>query len=179
MDASAACTSLRRNAEGEIVQGVGGTTVTFKPLIGTDEATIDDKGRILIGKKKRDRLGEPFTIALGDVGCLVAYPEFVWQRMLGEILSHESINQGRQQYTRLVLGTADDELKFDMQGRVVVPQKLRDLAGIQDKVVLVGCGDRLEIWAKQEWEQYNANPETYGQERKEAIAKAYSQMVGK
>jgi DNA-binding transcriptional regulator/RsmH inhibitor MraZ len=55
-------------------------TTVLKPLIGTDEATIDDKGRILVGKKKRERLGEPFAIAVGEVGCLVAYPEPVWQQ---------------------------------------------------------------------------------------------------
>jgi MraZ protein len=156
---------------------LGGTGTNSKPIIGTDEATIDDKGRILVGKKKRDRLGEPFVMALGSVGCLAAYPESEWQRMLGEIRSHDSINQGREQYTRLVLGTADDELKFDSQGRVVVPQKLRELARLKDKVMLVGCGDRLEIWAKPEWEQYSEFPDSYGQKRREAIASAYAQMV--
>ena len=151
----------------------------FRPLIGTDEATIDDKGRILVGKKKRERLGETFTIALGTTGCLVAYPESVWQRMLAEIFRYDSINQGREQYTRLMLGTAEDELKFDQQGRVVVPQKLRDLAKLNDKILLIGCGDRLEIWARSEWEQYNEYPDTYGQKRREAIAKAYNQMVSR
>jgi division/cell wall cluster transcriptional repressor MraZ len=97
--------------------------------------------------------------------------------MLAEILGYASINQGREQYTRLVLGTAEDELKCDQQGRVVVPQKLRDLAKLTDKVMLVGCGDRLEIWAKTEWEQYGEHPDTYGQKRRESIEKAYSQMV--
>lgn len=156
-----------------------GAGIGFKPLIGTDEATIDDKGRILVGKKKRERLGEPFTMALGDVGCLVAYPEARWQSMVEEIMRYDAINQGRQQFTRLVLGLADDELKFDAQGRFVVPQKLRELAKIKDRVMLVGCGDRLEIWAKEEWEQYSEFPDVYGQQRREAIAKAYNQMVGR
>jgi MraZ protein len=151
----------------------------FKPLLGTDEATIDDKGRILVSKKKRDRLGETFTMALGAVGCLVAYPEERWEQIVENILSYDSINQGREQYTRLILGLADDELKFDQQGRVVIPQKLRELARLSDKVMLVGCGDRLEIWARQEWEQYNQYPDTYGQKRREAIEKAYQQMVGR
>jgi MraZ protein len=155
------------------------TVLPFKPLIGTDEATIDEKGRILIGKKKRERLGESFAMALGNVGCLVAYPEREWQRMLVEMLNYDSINQGREQYTRLILGLADDELKFDAQGRVVVPQKLRELAKLKDRVMLVGCGSRLEIWAKQEWDLYSENPDSYGQGRREAIAKAYGQMVDK
>jgi MraZ protein len=149
----------------------------FKPLIGTDEATIDDKGRILVAKKKRDRLGNKFAIALGPIGCLVAYPEAAWRKKLAEIFSGPSINQGREQFSRLVLGLAEDELKFDVQGRVVVPVDLRKLAGLKKDVVLVGCGDRLEIWDKEEWSKYNASPDAYGLERREAVEKAYDKMV--
>jgi MraZ protein len=152
----------------------------FQPLLGTDEATIDEKGRILFSKKKRERLGEHFTIALGSVGCLVAYPKSVWNSLVRNILSHDAINQGREHYTRLVLGLADDELKFDAQGRVVVPQKLRDLSQIKEKgqVLLVGCGDRVEIWSKDEYDKYQEYPDTYGQKRREALERAYRQMVG-
>ena len=148
----------------------------FKPLIGTDEATIDDKGRILVSKKKRERLGETFTLALGSLGCLVAYPEDRWDKIVQDILSYESINQGREQYTRLILGWADDELKFDQQGRFVVPQKLRELARLKEKVLLIGCGDRLEIWSKSEWEEFNTYQDSYGRQRREAIDKAQQQM---
>ena len=148
-----------------------------KLLIGTDEATIDDKGRILFSKKKRERLGESFVVALGSVGCLVAYPEAVWEQMVANILEREN-NQGREQYTRLMLGTADDELKFDAQGRVVVPQRLRELAQLKEKVLLVGCGDRVEIWARTEWEKYSDHPDTYGQQRREAIERAEAKMRG-
>ena len=150
----------------------------FKPLIGTDEAIIDSKGRILVSKKKRDRLGEPFAMAFGNLGSLVAYPEVVWRRMFDEIMQYSYINQGRQQYTRLVLGLAEDDLKFDLQGRVVVPQKLRDLAKLNKEVLIVGCGDRVEIWAKEEWDEFNRNQDSYAHKRKEAIEKAYAQMIG-
>ena len=143
-------------------------------LLGTDEATLDDKGRILVSKKKRDRLGENFTVALGTTGCLTAYPEPVWEELVDSVLRFDPTNLGRELYTRLVLGHADDELKFDAQGRVVIPAKLRELAGIKDKaqVLLVGCGDRLEIWAKEEYESYLKNPEAYGRERRDEILKA-------
>jgi MraZ protein len=151
----------------------------FKPLTLTDEATIDDKGRILISKKKRERLGEPFAIALGASGCLEAYPEWVWRRKLQDMLQHDTTNLGREQYTRLILGAADDDLRFDAQGRVVVPQKLRELANLKDKVLVVGCGDRLEIWAAAEYAKYMADPQGYGQERRTAIEEAQKRMVGR
>src|SRR5438105_15341198 len=99
-----------------------------KPLIGTDEAIIDVKGRLLLSKKKRDRLGDSFVIAVGHPGCLAAYPEPVWNQMLADIMQYESISDGRQQFTRLVLGLAEDELGCDAQGRVGILQKLRGLA---------------------------------------------------
>ena len=150
-----------------------------KPLVGTEEATIDDKGRILMGKKKRERLGRDFTIGLGALGCLVAYPQPVWQRLLTEIFSHDSTNLGRAQYSRLTLGLAEDELNFDAQGRVVVPRMLRDRAKLTDKVLLIGCGDRLEIWSKPEYEVYLRNPDGYGLEHLNAVERAQSQMVGR
>lgn len=150
-----------------------------KPLMGTDEATIDDKGRILIAKKKRERLGEPFVLAVGTVGCLTAYPQHIWDTMYAEIDRYGGINQGREHYTRLLLGTMEDDLAFDSQGRVVIPHKLRELFQLGGKVLVVGCGNRLEIWAKPEWEKYMQFPDTYGEKRREAIARAYDQMVGR
>jgi MraZ protein len=157
----------------------GAPELEFEPLLGTDESTIDSKGRILISKKKRDRLGEDFVVALGDVGCLCAYPKARWRDLVREIMQYDPINQGRQQYTRLVLGTADDDLDCDAQGRVVVPARLRKLAELENEVVIVGCGDRLEIWGKLQWAEYNKYPETYGQQRRQAIEKAYNLMVGR
>lgn len=151
---------------------------TMKPLMGTEEAIIDAKGRLLLSKKKRERLGESFVIAVGHPGCLAIYPEKVWDGMLADIMQYESINDGRQQFTRLVLGLAEDELSCDGQGRVVIPQKLRELAKLTKEVLIIGCGERAEIWAKEEWEKYNENPDTYGQQRRNAIAKALGQMKG-
>jgi MraZ protein len=156
-----------------------GMMAGFKPLIGTEEATIDDKGRILVSKKKRERLGDSFAIVFGTRGCLAAYPNVIWERMLEEILQYDSINEGREQYTRLLLGTAEDDLKFDAQNRVVVPQKMREAARLKDKVLLVGCLDRVEIWAKDEFDMFQRDPEMYGRHRREAVVGAYNAMVGR
>lgn len=147
-----------------------------KRLLGRDEATIDDKGRILFAKKKRDRLGDDFVMCLGDNGCLYAYPAEVWEALMEDVLSYDPTNQGRQTYTRLVLGTAEDELNFDGQGRAVVPRKLREMAKLRDRIVLIGCGDRLEIWDADELAAMEANPRGYCHERMESIRKAREEM---
>lgn len=148
----------------------------LKPLLGTDEATIDSKGRILISKKKRERLGSDFAMCLGDNGCLYAYPGLRWERILEEVDAADPTSPGRQTFTRLVLGTADDEFDFDEQGRVVVPQKLRAMANLEKEVILIGCGDRLEIWAKEEYAKFLEYGDSYQQERKEAIREARREM---
>jgi MraZ protein len=147
-----------------------------KPLLGTDEATIDSKGRILVSKKKRDRLGDEFAICLGDSGCLYAYPGEKWERILDEIDRCDPTHPSLQIYTRLVLGTADDELSFDDQGRVVIPQKLRSMAKLEKDVLLIGCGDRLEIWARDEWEKSELYGDEYNRERKEKLRTARREM---
>jgi MraZ protein len=157
---------------------VGEMDMDLKPLIGTDEATIDNKGRILLGKKKRDRLGDTFAMAIGELGCICAYPEARWQERLNEINRYDPINQGRQQYARLFFGYADDEMSCDAQGRVVIPGKLRDLGKLNEKVLLVGCYDHLEIWDPEEYDQYCQYPDTYGKERREAMERAYNKMKG-
>ena len=148
----------------------------FKPILGTEEATIDAKGRILVGKKRRERLGSGFAILVGPNGCLVAYPAQAWQRLVMEILQHDSTNPGLEQYSRLILGSADDELTFDGQGRVVIPSKMREQAKLRDKVLLIGCGDRMEIWAKEEFDLYNQNRGAYGRERRDDIDQARAEM---
>jgi len=156
-----------------------GFALNFKPLMGTEEATIDEKGRVLFNKKKRDRLGDNFVIAWSDIGCLEAYSERGWQQVIAEIIRADATNQGRQLYTRMKLGFAEDELKFDSQGRVVIPHKLRELGKLKDKIVLVGNLDRVDIWAKEEYDKFLEDPEGYGAERRDAINRAYMKMTGR
>jgi|GEM_PF-602870 len=140
------------------------------------DATIDDKGRILVDKKNRERLGKDFVVALMPTGCLGAYPADQWEAKVEDMLSYDSMNTGREHYTRMMLANVADELNFDAQGRFVLPTKLRNKAGLKEKIVLNGAGDRLEIWDSKEFEDYEARPWTYGIERREVIEKAYRMM---
>lgn len=150
----------------------------FKPLIGTETATIDDKGRVLISKKKRDRLGESCALVLGK-GCLILYPTPVWKQLIAEIFAVPTLNPAREAYTRLVLGMAEDDLRCDPQGRMVIPKELRERARIRDKesVLLIGCGDRIEIWAEREWEFFQRSPDDYEKSRRELFEKVYDAMA--
>ena len=150
---------------------------TLKPLIGTELANIDDKGRLLVSKKKRDRLGEKFVMLLGDSGCIFAYPNHRWKAMCDETDRHDPNNEGTKEYTRMVMGSAEDDLEFDGQGRVVVPKKLREAAKLKEKVLLVGCNSRLEIWGEEEFLRYEEDRDGYGRARRERLQNAYKEMM--
>src|SRR6476620_1175045 len=95
---------------------------------GNSDAVIDEKGRILVDKKNRDRLGKDFVAALTPTGCLALYALDMWEEQVEEMLSYDKMNQGREHYTRLMLSNVADELNFDAQGRFVLPHKLRQKA---------------------------------------------------
>jgi len=157
---------------------VGETGLDLKPLLGTDEATIDNKGRILLGKKKRDRLGDSFAMAIGELGCICIYPERRWQARLDEMELSDPMNQGRNDYARLFFGTAEDELTCDGQGRVVIPQQIRDVVKLNEKILVVGCFDHIEVWDPQEYKEYWKYEELYAKERRASLGRAYKAMKG-
>ena len=160
------------------MSAVGDTRIVLKPLLGTDEATLDSKGRILLGKKKRDRLGDSFAMAIGELGCICIYPEDRWQERLIEINNTDPMNPGRQDYARLFFAMADDDLSCDTQGRVVIPEHIRKKAHLKEKVLLVGCFDHIEVWDPQEYQEYWKYQEVYAKERRVPLNQAYSKMKG-
>lgn len=133
----------------------GGIDVS-KPLIGTDEATLDDKFRITLTTRKMQNLGSDPVMALGKNDCLVLYPRAVWSLLIQEVMSAPTMHPGREAFTRCFLSTASDVTTFDQQNRFVIPADLRTLSKIDKgtKVKIAGCGDRIEIWAEEKWEAY-------------------------
>lgn len=147
-----------------------------KPLLGTEEASIDDKGRVILAKKKRERLGATFTMAIGQKGCIVIYPTPVWEKILSSVQQYDVLDTGREDFARQLAGSAEDELECDVQGRVVIPARMRKQAHINDKVYVIGAIDRIEIWAIKEHEKYVADPEGYEASRVKAIDSAKKAM---
>lgn len=135
----------------------------------------------MVSRKNRERLGETFAMAINARGVLVAYPQEVWYRMIDEIDQYPTISDGRDDYSRLLNSSAEDALTFDVQGRVVIPASLRTEAKIEldTQVLLVGCGNRLEIWPPKEYEKFLADRDGYNRERRLEFEAAYNRMVGK
>lgn len=113
--------------------------------------TIDAKGRLIIPSKFREVLGEEFVVSKGMDGCLFVYANDDWNAFEQKLTSLPLINKEARQFARFFLaGAAPVEL--DKQGRILLPAKLREFAGLDKDVVLVGVGSRIEIWSKDKYE---------------------------
>ncbi len=109
---------------------------------------IDEKGRLFIPSKLRNALGCSFVITKGLSKCLAVYPMSEWDSFEKKISSLPT-KQARQLQLFFVAPAQDCEL--DGQGRVLVPQKLREYAGLAKNLVIVGMTNHIEIWDESEW----------------------------
>ena len=146
-------------------------------LIGSEEVSIDEKGRVLLSKKKRERLGKNFAIVLSPLGCLIVYPEARFDEIYDQVAPGSGYDPSQEALSRMFLGEADDEQDVDAQGRYLVPAKLREKAGLADKVSVRGMGDRLEIWAKKSWDEYYDDPDSYKAARVKQFGKIFERAI--
>lgn len=122
-------------------------------LLGQHRYQLDSKGRIALPARFRDAFGHGVFLTLGQDGCLFAYPLDEWQRRSAEVRSRPLSGQEARAYARMFFGSAEP-VELDAQGRLVIPQRLRNQVGLGREVVVVGVSERLEIWASEAWERY-------------------------
>lgn len=130
-------------------------------LLGTYEPRMDAKGRMALPAKFRQALGEGLVMARGQERCIYLLPHAEFRRIATQIQRASVGNRAAREYLRIFLSGAVDQ-EPDKQGRVLVPQMLRDYARLGDDIVVIGVGTRAEIWDKAAWEAYlAANEEGY------------------
>lgn len=121
-------------------------------FMGEYNHTIDAKGRLIIPAKFRELLGTEFVLTRGLDGCLFIYPVEEWKAFEQKLRALPLTNKNARTFSRFfVAGAAMCEL--DRQGRVLVPQTLREFAGLEKDVVLTGNLDRIEVWSKEKWSE--------------------------
>lgn len=118
--------------------------------------TIDTKGRLIIPSKFRELLGEEFVVTKGMDGCLFVYANDDWSAFEQKLTSLPLINKEARKFARFFLAGAA-LVEVDKQGRILLPANLREFAGLDKDVVLVGVGSRIEIWSKTGWEDVNSD----------------------
>ena len=122
---------------------------------GVQHINMDTKGRLAVPARQRESLlnqsaGKVVITIDTQSHCLTLYPLPEWERIEAEIQSLPALNPAVKRFQRLMLGYAAD-IELDGNGRALLPQSLRDSAHLEKKIVLVGQGNKLEIWAEDRW----------------------------
>ena len=121
-------------------------------FMGEYNHTIDAKGRLIVPAKFREILGDNFIVTKGLDGCLFVYPNDEWTRFEEKLKSLPLTNKNARQFTRFFLAGAA-ACEVDKQGRILLPQVLREFASLEKDVVLVGVASRIEIWSRERWDE--------------------------
>lgn len=122
-------------------------------MMGEYAHSLDDKGRITIPARFREDLSDRFVITKGLDGCLFLYPMGEWSKLSEKLKALPMTNRGARAFTRLFLAGAQ-EAEMDKQSRVHISPRLREYAGMEKDVILVGVSNRAELWAAARWEAY-------------------------
>ncbi len=124
---------------------------------GEYEHTIDPKGRVIIPSKFREVLkehyGEKYYATRGLDRCLFLFPEEEWRSQEQKFRALPFTKSDSRKFNRLYFAGAA-EVTCDKQGRILLPQYLKEFAGIKRDVMIVGVSNRIEIWSKEQWRQY-------------------------
>ena len=123
-------------------------------LIGEYEHSIDTKGRLIMPAKLREDIGEKFVITKGLDGCLFAYSLTEWKNFEEKLRTFPLTNKDARALVRFFLSGAI-ECEIDKQGRFLISSNLREFAGVEKEVVIIGVLSRLEIWSKEKWAEYS------------------------
>lgn len=119
--------------------------IVFK---GTSSLNLDNKGRLTIPTKHREGIQKPhLVITIGVGGCLLIYPEREWVDVYEQLKTLSGIPA---QTAQIIIGNAED-LEMDAVGRILIPPRLRQLAGLEKEVALVGQKNKFELWSEANW----------------------------
>ena len=123
---------------------------------GINAITIDGKGRFAVPARYRVDLGEHVVVTIDtEEKCLLLYPVSCWQVIEQNLQRLPSFNPASRRIQRLLIGHATD-VELDGNGRVLLPALLRDYACLQKNMVLIGQGNKFELWDDECWQQRRA-----------------------
>lgn len=122
-------------------------------FIGEYLHTIDDKKRVSIPSKFRQKIGKKAVITRGLDNCLVLYPAKEWQVLAQKLGALPTSQIDARGYARLMLSGAM-EVDLDSMGRILIPEYLKNYAGLSKNAKIVGLYNRVEVWSEEKWDKY-------------------------
>jgi MraZ protein len=127
-------------------------------FLGTHTPRLDEKGRLFLPAKYREELAGGVVVTKGQERCLYVFPASEFSRITEALRDAPVTAKAVRDYSRVFFASASDEVP-DKQGRVTIPQGLRDYAGLTRDCVVIGANTRLEIWDAASWDAYLAGQE--------------------
>jgi MraZ protein len=125
-------------------------------LLGEYRHNVDVKGRVSVPSKFREDLGQSFVVTKGLDNCLFMYSKAEWETFEEKLKQLPLTNADARTFIRFFFAGAT-EVEVDKQGRINIPQVLRDYAGIKKDVVIAGVATRAEIWDSEAWDKYTSS----------------------
>lgn len=122
-------------------------------FLGEFRHTLDAKGRVILPADFRDELSEGLVMAPGQDNCLTVYPPDEWANALKGLRNLRSTDVRERQFVRVITSQAHPGA-LDRQGRITIPARLRNYAGLTKDVMVVGKDAVAELWDAQRWERY-------------------------
>ncbi len=138
-------------------------------LLGEYTHSLDDKGRVAVPAKFRAKLGDGAIITRGLDRCLFVFGASEWRSLAEKLVSLPLAQSNSRAFVRLMLAGAVD-VRFDNQGRVLIPDYLREYADIKKHVVVTGLYSRIEIWDSERWNKYKKQTEDSSEEIAEQLS---------
>ena len=138
-------------------------------FLGTYTPRLDDKGRLILPAKYRDRLATGLVVTRGQERCLYVFPLDEFTRVAEQLRAAPVTSKAVRDYLRVFLSGASDEIP-DKQGRLTIPAPLRQYAGLDREVTVIGAGSRIEIWDSPAWESYlDSTEQAFAEQAEEVI----------
>ena len=127
-------------------------------FLGTHSPRLDDKGRLFLPAKFRDRMSDGLVVTRGQERCLYVFPMDEFLKVTQQMQAAPTTSKAVRDFTRVFLSGASDEVP-DKQGRVTIPTVLREYAGLGRDLAVIGTGARIEIWDAASWQTYSEQQE--------------------
>ena len=127
-------------------------------FLGTFSPKLDEKSRLILPAKFRDELAHGLVVTRGQERCLYVFSREEFESMHDRIRSAPITSKLSRDYLRVFLSGAHDETP-DKQHRITLPASLREYAGLDRELVVIGAGSRAEIWNAESWQKYLSDQE--------------------
>jgi MraZ protein len=138
-------------------------------FLGEYQHSVDEKGRLVMPSRFRDRLADGVVITKGQERCLYVFPLDRWEEEVTKVNRLPRTNRRNRNYARSFFGSANDQ-QLDRQGRIQISPPLRSFAGLDKDVAVVGVADRVEIWDAATWVELSSQADELYADIEEALS---------